>query len=321
MVKYSFIVPIFNDGYLAADFCESYLAAFQGYLHSDQIEHACELIFVDDGSEDGSADTLTELASRYAFVKVISLSRNFGQHIALSCGYRHARGSYVGMINVDGQEPADQIPVVLEHIERGGCDIVFGLRTRRAGSLSERFTSRAFGLVLNKLTGYAVPLNVATIRVMNRRFVDAYNRLSESSRYLPGLESWLGFRRGYVPVTHTARLRGKSSYDFSRRLSMAADAVISFSDLPLRMTALLGFAIVALSFVLASILTIQKLFFIRIQLGYTSTVCLILFLGGTQLSVVGMASLYIGRILREVQRRPLYVIRDAVNVERQDSRE
>jgi dolichol-phosphate mannosyltransferase len=87
------------------------------------------------------------------------------------------------------------------------------------------------------------------------------------------------------------------------------------------MTALLGFAIVGLSFVLASILTIQKLFFIRIQLGYTSTVCLILFLGGTQLSVVGMASLYIGRILREVQRRPLYVIRDAVNVERQDSRE
>ena len=114
---------------------------------------------------------------------------------------------------------------------------------------------------------------------------------------------------------HTERVRGKSSYSFSRRLTMAADAVISFSDLPLRLTVLGGFAVVAFSFLLALLLAIQRLYFHNIQLGYTSTVCLIVFLSGIQLSVVGMASLYIGRVLREVQHRPLYVIRSTVNLD------
>jgi dolichol-phosphate mannosyltransferase len=147
---------------------------------------------------------------------------------------------------------------------------------------------------------------------MNRRFVDAYNSLAESSRYLPGLESWLGFARGYVPVAHTERRRGRSSYNFTRRLQMAADAIVSFSDLPLRITVLVGFAVVFVSFILMAGLVVQRLFFAYIQLGYTSTICVIVFIGGVQLTVTGLASLYIGRILREVQRRPLYVIRDVI---------
>jgi dolichol-phosphate mannosyltransferase len=219
------------------------------------------------------------------------------------------------MLNVDAQEPPDQIPLLLRYIEANDCDIVFGMRTRRAGSAADGITSRWFGIVLNKLTGYAVPLNVATLRVMNRRFVDAYNSLAESSRYLPGLESWLGFRRGYVDVVHQGRRRGKSSYNFSRRLAMAAEAIISFSDLPLKLTVLMGFVVVVVSFLLALALAIQRLFFANVQLGYTSTVCLIVFLAGVQLTVIGMASLYIGRILREVQHRPLYLIRNTVNMD------
>lgn len=313
MIKYSFVVPIFNDAYLAEEFCDAYLAALRRHLAVDDISRDAELIFVNDGSGDDSAQTLAGLPGRFPFVRVINFSRNFGQHVALSCGYRHARGQYVGMLNVDQQEPPDQIPLLLEHIEHSDCDIVFGVRRKRVGSAADRLTSRVFGIVLNKLTGYEVPLNVATMRVMNRRFVDAYNALSETSRYLPGLESWLGFKRGYVEVTHAERSRGRSSYNFTRRLTMAADAVISFSDLPLRITVLLGFSVVAVSFVLAMLLTVQRVFFANIQLGYTSTMCVIVFLGGVQLSVVGMASLYIGRVLREVQHRPLYVIRDTVN--------
>jgi dolichol-phosphate mannosyltransferase len=218
------------------------------------------------------------------------------------------------MLNVDSQEHPNQIPLLLHHIENTDCDIVFGVRRRRAGAVVERVTSQAFGFVLNKLTGYDVPLNVATLRVMNRRFVDAYNSLCETSRYLPGLESWLGFKRGYVEIAHSARRRGVSSYTFGRRLAMAADAVISFSDLPLKCAVVLGFSAVIISVTLASALMVQRLFFVDIQLGYTSTVCLIVFLGGIQLTVIGMASLYVGRILREVQRRPLYVIRDSVNL-------
>lgn len=315
VIKYSFIVPIYNDAMLAEEFCREYLKAFQQFLERPDIAPLVELIFVNDGSRDDSAETLAQLPARFPFVRVINLSRNFGQHIALSCGYRHAAGQYVGMLNVDMQEHPDQIPLLLRHIESSDCDIVFGTRTHRAGSTVDNLSSRLFAIVLNKLTGYEVPLNTATLRVMNRRFVNAYNSLSETSRYLPGLESWLGFKRGYVDITHRARQRGKSSYNFSRRLLMAADAIISFSDLPLKIAVVFGFIVVFLSLLLALLLAIQKLVFVDVQLGYTSTVCLIVFLGGVQMSVIGLASLYIGRILREVQHRPLYVVRNTVNLE------
>jgi dolichol-phosphate mannosyltransferase len=319
MVRYSFIVPIYNDSYLADEFCQEYLTVFQQHLGLVDISPFVELIFVNDGSRDDSADVLEKLPARFPFVRVINLSRNFGQHIALSCGYHHALGEFVGMLNVDMQEHPDQIRGLLEHIENTDCDIVFGLRRTRSGSAADSLTSRIFGIALNKLTGHKVPLNVATLRVMNRRFLDAYNSLSESSRYLPGLESWLGFKRGYVEVTHRERRRGKSSYNFKRRLTMAAEAIISFSDLPLRITVLFGFGVVAASCVLAMLLVLQRIFFANVQLGYTSTVCVMVFLAGVQLSMTGLASLYIGRILREVQHRPLYIIRSAVNFDTKTS--
>ena len=310
---YSFVVPIYHDADLAGEFCAAYQKVFQEFLGTAAIAPQTELIFVNDGSQDDSAEVLDRLPEAFPFVRVINLSRNFGQHIALSCGYRHAAGRNVGMLNVDMQEHPDQIPLLLRHIEASDCDIVFGLRARRAGSQVYNFTARLFAIVLNQLTGYDIPLNVSTLRVMNRRFVDAYNNLSERSRYLPGLESWLGFKRGYVDITHHPRWRGRSSYSFTRRFIMAADAIISFSDLPLKMAALSGFIVVGVSFLLALALALQKLFFANLQLGYTSTLCVIILLGGVQLSVTGLASLYIGRILREVQRRPLYVIRSLVN--------
>lgn len=314
-IKYSFVVPIYNDAYLAEEFCQEYSKVFGEFLGVSDITSQVELIFVNDGSRDNSAEILSTLPARFPFARVINFSRNFGQHIALSAGYRHARGQFVGMLNVDMQEHPDQIPPLLKHIESTDCDIVFGVRQRRAGPSADGLTSKMFGILLNKLTGYSVPLNVATLRVMNRRFLNAFNSLAESSRYLPGLESWLGFRRGYVDIVHKERKRGKSSYNFTKRLVMAAEAIISFSDLPLKITVIFGFAVVSVSFLLALALVIQKVFFVDVQLGYTSTMCVILFIGGVQMSLIGVASLYIGRILREVQRRPLYVIRDTVSIE------
>ena len=315
MIKYSFVVPIYNDADLAEEFSQEYSKVFREFLGVSDITPQVELIFVNDGSHDNSAETLSTLPARLPFVRVINFSRNFGQHIALSAGYQHARGQFVGMLNVDMQEHPDQIPLLLKKVENTDCDIVFGVRQRRAGPSTNDFTSKMFGLLLNKLTGYSVPLNIATVRVMNRRFLDAFNSLAESSRYLPGLESWLGFKRGYANIIHQERKRGKSSYNFTKRLTMAAEAIISFSDLPLKITVVFGFAVVSVSFLLALALVIQKVFFVDVQLGYTSTICVIIFIGGVQMSVIGVASLYIGRILREVQDRPLYVIRNTVNIE------
>ncbi len=313
-MHYSFVVPIFNDGYLASAFCSEFEKVFSVFLGRVDIAAQVELIFVNDGSFDDSSKELAMVSSRFPFVRVINLSRNFGQHVAISCGYKHAKGDVVGMLNADMQESPSEIPKLLRALQSEDADIVFGLRRSRSGARIDSLTSRMFGFLLNKLTGHEVPLNVSTLRVMRRRFVDAYNSLGESCRYLPGLESWLGFKRGYVEIEHHARTLGKSSYNFCRRLKMASEAIISFSDLPLRITVAAGFVIVLVGFALTLALVLQRLFFAEVLLGYTSTIAIVVFLGGVQLTVIGLASLYIGRILREVQRRPVYVIKSTINL-------
>lgn len=311
---YSFVVPIFRDAGLAPAFCEEFARVFQAYLGSDDISDQVELIFVNDDGTIETAQSLRGTCEEHRFAKVLNLSRNFGQHIALSCGYDHAQGEFVGMLNVDMEDPPDQIPALLDALKSGSYDIALGVREERQSPLLERATSRGFTWCLNKATGYDMPLNTATLRVMNRRFVDAYRGLTERSRYLPGLEMWLGFQRIYVPIRHVRRTHGSSSYAFGRRLRMAFEAIISFSDLPLRFTVALGTGVAMIGFLLAAYLTVGKLFFIQFRAGYTSTMTAIVLIGGVLISVIGLASLYIGRILSEVQGRPLYVIRDSFNI-------
>lgn len=307
------IVPIYNDGYLAEAFCIEYEKEFQEYLGKYQIEIDVELIFVNDGSKNDSIDRLIYLSKQKKFVKVIDLSRNFGQHIALSCGYQNAKGQYVGMLNVDMQEPPSEILKLLDFIKEKKFDIVYGLSDERKTSFFNRITSKSFAFVLNYLTNSQMPLNVTTLRIMNRKFVDAYNSLSEKSRYIPGLETWLGFKHGYLPILHKEREIGKSSYNFRKRLKMAIESIISFSDYPLRLIVGFGCIVAFIGFLLTVFLLISKLFFANIQAGYTTTISLITFIGGIQIMVIGFASLYIGRILKEVQNRPLYIINEKFN--------
>ena len=148
---------------------------------------------------------------------------------------------------------------------------------------------------------------------MNRKFITAYNTISEKSRYIPGLEAWLGFSQGYVPIKHQKRIDNRSSYNFKKRLAMALETIISFSDFPLRLIASLGFIFALLGFILIVILIFCKLIYVDFQSGYTSTISFVLLIGGIQILVVGVSSLYIGRILKEVQNRPLYLINEKIN--------
>jgi glycosyltransferase involved in cell wall biosynthesis len=310
----SFVVPIYNDGYLAESFCLNYESVFQNYLQISDISNQVELIFVNDGSRNDSLNKLIELSSRFKFVKVVNLSRNFGQHIALSCGYSYAAGEYVGMLNVDQQEPPTELPKLIEYLKNNNFDIVFGLADARKTSFINRITSNTFNQLLNFLTRSKTPLNVTTARVMNRKFVDAYNSLSEKTRYLPGLETWLGFNHGYLPIIHTERAIGKSSYNLKKRMNMAIESILSFSDYPLRLITTFGFIISVIGFLLTIFLLIAKVFFIDFQPGFATTISLITFFAGIQILVIGVASLYIGRILKEVQNRPLFIVRDTYNL-------
>lgn len=306
---YSIVVPIYNDAALAADFCREVKRVFTERL-GDRLEQELEVIFIDDGSRNDAVAVLRSVRETYPFAKVISLSRNFGQHIAISCGYRHARGQLVAYLNVDQEDPPDQILVLADALEKNDWDIVGGLYTKRDVPLLSKVTSYLFNVLLSRLTGYDQPVNASTIRVMHRRFIDAYNRLVEKSRYIPGLEMWLGFKYGRVPVVHQRRKTGKSSYNFRRRLRMALDSVISFSDFPLRLTVKFGFIVTGLGMLLIVALVVDKLFFRELLPGWVSTIAAIVLFGGVQITVTGVSGIYLGRVLTEVQGRPLYVVRE-----------
>jgi dolichol-phosphate mannosyltransferase len=311
-VKYSVVVPVYNDAYLADAFCEEVAKTFEGYLGKDVVlENEVEVVFVDDGSPRADTlSTLRDVADKWPFVRVVALSRNFGQHVSTTAGINHARGQYVATMNVDAEDPPDQLPILYAEMEAKGLDFVRGRYKERHVSLGQKITSVSFNWVLNKLTGSYTPLDAATLRVMSRRFVDAYNALQERSRYIPGLETWLGFKQGYVTIRHQPRKQGKSSYNFIRRWRVAADSIVSFSDLPLRMGVYLGLAVAFGGLLLLAYVVSQKLLYGDTLVGFTSIMSVIVLLGGAQIIVIGLASIYIGRILREVQGRPVYVVRE-----------
>jgi glycosyltransferase involved in cell wall biosynthesis len=307
---YSFVVPIYNDGALARDFCVEMASVFRRYLGHDDLARDLEVIFVDDGSANTSPQLLKEVCDEFAFAKCMLLSRNFGQHIATSAGYRAASGDYVGTLNVDMEEPPRFLPDLLDALKQGNYDIVGGRHQGRPVRFTTRMTSYLFTVVMNRLTGYQTPVNATTMRIMTRRAVDMYNSLTEKSRYIPGLEHWLGLRYTRVPIEQQPRKAGKSSYNFRRRLRMAYSSVISFSDFPLRLAVKFGMLVAAAGMLLGIGLILQKWLGPSLLPGYTSTFVLIVFLGGVQIAVTGVASLYIGRILAEVQHRPLFVVRE-----------
>ena len=307
MKSLSIIVPIYGDGALAMDFCQSLVQLKEKFL--DVSVNQSEVIFVSDGvAED--IPQLQEACRRFEFAKYIAFTRNFGQHIAISCGLVHSTGDLVSYMDVDMEDPPSELPNLIRELETSNSEICVGLRIGKKVSFMNRLTSRLFHGLLTKLTGLSVPANGTTMRVMTRSYLNAFVGLHEKERYLPGIEAWLGHKTSYLPIVQQARTQGKPSYDFRRKLRMAISAVLSFSDLPLRMVVRIGFGISALSFVMGAYLVISRAFFVNYQPGFTSTTTLIMFFGGFQVFVTGLSGLYIGRILREVQNRPLYVIRE-----------
>lgn len=313
MPRYSFVVPIYNDGYLAEAFCEEFSRVMTSYLGCEDLGDAVELIFVNDGSADDSQHRLSEVGRFRKFVRIVEFSRNFGHHTAVLCGYGFATGDYVGLLNVDMQDPPDQIPMLLDYLCKSDCDQVIGLRPARQDGFLTRTGSRVFFAMMNFLTGSRGPTNPAVLRVMTRRFVDACNRFSEQGPFLPGLEEWLGFKQGYVEIAHRSRTQGKSSYTLFKKVRLALDAVLSFSDLPLKITAGFGFVCTAVGFTLCSYLVIARMLSSSFQPGFTATVSVVVFLGGVQVLSIGLLSLYVGRILREVQKRPRFIIKSTIN--------
>ncbi|MEZ0294045.1 MAG: glycosyltransferase family 2 protein [Solirubrobacteraceae bacterium] len=276
-----------------------------------------ELIVVDDGSRDATGERLRALAATDERVKLVSLSRNFGHQAAISAGLEHARGDVVVMIDGDLQDPPELIPEMLDAWRRG-ADVVYAVRESRAGETQFKLASaRWFYKLFAKLARIDLAPDSGDFRLMDRAPLDALLSMPERNRFLRGMTVWVGFTQTAVTYSREARSGGQTKFTLRHMLRLAFDAITSFSHAPLQAATLLGFVFSALAF-LAIPLAIVARYADIYSRGVPSTIVIILLLGGIQLITVGIIGEYVGRIYDEVKHRPLYVVRERVNVEAPD---
>lgn len=275
----------------------------------DGLAERWEVVLVDDGSSDGTYPLLVEVHESDARFRIVRLSRSFGHQVAISAGLDFARGEAVITMDGDLQHPPDVIPELVRHW-RAGAQVVYGVMTSRHGeSQLKAATARVFYWTLSKLTDIDVPPNAGDFRLVDRTALDAFLRLRERNRYLRGMFSWVGFEQHGVPYTSPPRAAGQTKYTFGRMVRLATDAIVGFSDRPLRLALNLGFVVSLAAILFGLSAVVSKLLGVLVVPGWTSVMVLVGVVGGVQLIVMGIIGEYVGRIADEVKQRPLYVVR------------
>jgi dolichol-phosphate mannosyltransferase len=308
----SVVVPIYNEEANLVELSDRVCKTLDEICSSRGYErNSYEIVLVDDGSRDGSWSVIQDLHAKDPRVKGLSFSRNFGHHIAVTAGIDVARGDVVVFMDGDLQDPPEEIPKLFDEYLKG-FDIVYGIRGQRHDPPIKKATSRLFWWLLNRFSDVAIPSNQTMLRIMSRRAVDALKTLGEYSRFVHGLMAWIGFDVTTIEVSHAPRLKGTSKYNVAKMFRLAFHAITSFSTVPLRLATYVGLLASFTSLGLGVYFIILKIIRDFPVLGYASIIVTLFFFGGVQLMVCGIMGEYIGRIYREVQRRPLYIIKQSL---------
>jgi glycosyltransferase involved in cell wall biosynthesis len=300
----SLVVPVFNEEGVIDAFCARVIPTLE------QITPDWEIVFVNDGSRDGTVPAVARQHHAEPRIALVSLSRNFGKEIAMTAGLDAARGEAVVIIDVDLQDPPEVIPELVAKW-REGNDVVFARRLEREGeTFLKRMTAYGFYRALNAIADRPIPADVGDFRLMSRRAVDALLRLRERHRFMKGLYSWIGFRQAEVPYVRAPRAAGTSKFNYWRLWNFSIEGFTSFSIRPLQAASYFGFIIAVLSVVYGSFMVIRTLLYGNPVAGYPSLLVVVLFLGGVQLISLGVIGEYLGRVFNETKQRPLYLVGD-----------
>ena len=301
----SIVVPVFNEDAVLEAFHRRLAAVLDGLaLHS-------EILFVNDGSRDGTMAVLDRLRARDARIAVLDLSRNFGKEVALTAGLHHARGEAVVVIDADLQDPPEVIPLLVATWRERGADVVYGQRTARAGEGPlKRGTAHLFYLLMQHVGRTHIPPDTGDFRLLSRRAVEALREYPEHHRFMKGLFTWIGYDQVAVTYEREPRLAGSSKWSWLRLINLAIEGITSFTAAPLRFASILGLVIASVAFVDAVYIVYKTIRFGDPVAGYPSLMTAVLFLGGVQLTAIGILGEYLGRVFNETKRRPLYHVRD-----------
>jgi dolichol-phosphate mannosyltransferase len=271
-----------------------------------------EIVLVEDAGGDRSWEIISDIALHDPCVKGIKLSRNFGQHYAIAAGIDNCKGNWVVIMDCDLQDRPEEIPRLFNQAQQG-YDVVLARRQKRKDNIIKKAFSFIFYLILSYLTETKINPQVGSFRILSRKVIDSLTLMRENTRYFGGLVGWLGFPTAYVDVEHAPRFQGSTTYTFPKLINLAIGAILAFSDKPLRLTIKLGFLLSFFSFCYGMYAIVLHIMNPLIQLGWTSLIVSIYFMGGLMVCVVGICGLYIGRIFEEVKQRPLYIIDKKVN--------
>ncbi|MDH6586844.1 glycosyltransferase involved in cell wall biosynthesis [Streptomyces sp. SAI-133] len=303
----SYVLPVYNE--------EDGIKAFHTELTTalgERPEFDYELVYVNDGSGDGSLTILKDLAKNDERVRVVDFARNFGHQIAITAGLDVARGDAVIVMDTDLQDPP-RVSLELVDAWREGAEIVHARRRSRQDTAFKRATAHLYYRVLRSSTDVDIPLDTGDFRLLDRRVADELRKYRERSRFVRGIVASMGYRQTEVAFDRDERFAGETKYPLRKMARLAVDGMTSFSTAPLKMITRLGFVVLALS--LLGIVYALAMKFFRPDItvsGWTMMMCVVLFLGGTQMLSLGVIGAYVGRIYSEAQGRPLYLVREVI---------
>jgi len=272
-----------------------------------------EIILVEDGSRDKSWEAVLTETKKDKKVKGIKLSRNFGQHYAITAGLDHAKGEWVVVMDCDLQDKPSEI-IKLYREAGKGYDIVLAQRAKRRDTFFKKFFSRIFYKTLSYLTGTDQDPAVANFGIYHRKVVDAIISMREQIRYFPTMVRWVGFRKSHLEVEHAERAQGKTTYTFKKLLGLALDILLANSEKPIRLIVKTGFFISVTAFLFGIYVIIQYVMGSINVMGYTSLILSVWLLGGIMMMMLGIIGLYVGKTFQGVKNRPIYIVTEKENL-------
>jgi len=303
-IDLSVIIPIYNEEMNLVPMNNRIIAA----LLPLQLHY--EIIYVNDGSKDNSLPIIMGLSEENASVKYIDFSRNFGHQIAISAGLEHAVGERIVIMDGDGQDPPELIPALLTK-SKEGFEVVYAKRKKRKGeSFLKKLTAKLFYRFLANITQIEIPLDTGDFRLIHRKVQKVLLNMPEQHKYLRGQIAWIGFNSTFVEYDREERMGGNTKFTYGKMMRFATDGISGFSNWPLKVATMLGFAVSGIAFMLIIYSLYQK-FYGFTEVGWTSLHISVLFLGGVQLLGIGILGEYLGRVSENVKNRPTYIVKNS----------
>lgn len=305
--KLSLVIPV----YFEEECVEQFLKETEYHLNIIGIDY--EYVFVDDGSKDRTVEILRKFAETNPRIKLIEFSYNHGKQAAMSAAINFATGDYLLHMDPDLQDPPEEIIRFIEEIEKG-YDLVFGIRKEKKDTWLNTKMSNLFWYILEKFTGLKIPKGLAVMRIFNRKFAEQFKLYGEKNRFIEGMFMHIGMNCTTIEVFQRERFAGVSKFNFKRKMQLAFNAILDYSDLPLKMAVRLGFILSLIGFFSLIVILFLRIFVNEFQAGWPSVFGLFLIGFGVQFIFIGIVALYLGKIYKEVKNRPLYSIRSTTNV-------